>query len=228
MRNLRPTLEYAWERTERLGNFDAFTSISQGSTKIVCLELDDKAEIFPSSLTGNKTDQRLASREEVYGSIVRLSGEFYLIPTGRKDSIFVDKKTFTQEAAKQTAEQHAKLYSNKKLKAEGKAFMDDIFYMLSNANKKMYEECMICLTGKYTNRSKRYVNDLATIVLYMPTIVGIDKPPWDYLIYNVRLLTIKLKPIIHLPPDICIDFSNPEKDGSSMEKAYELCSWEEM
>ena len=118
MRNLRPTLEYAWKRTERLGNFEDLTRKNQDSTKIVCLELDDRTEIFPSSLTGSETDQRLDSREEVYGSIVRVSGEFYLIPTGRIDSIFVDKNPFTQEAAKtHLTNRHKKYIVKVKVKA---------------------------------------------------------------------------------------------------------------
>ena len=227
MRNLRPTLEYAWERTERLGSFEVLTRKNQESTKIVCLDLDDRIEIFPSSLTGSKTEQRLASRGEVYGSIVRLYGEFYLILTGKVDIILVDyKKLFTQEIAKQIAEQHAKLYGNKKLKAEGKALSDDIFYVLSEDLQKKYINCMICLTGKYETEFCR--DDLATMIMYMPLEVYNMKSPWRCEIMNFYSFDpIKLKPIIHLPPDICIDFSNPEKDGSSMDKAYELCSGEE-
>ena len=227
MRNLRPTLEYAWERTERLGNFEVLTRKNQDSTKIVWLELDDRTEIFPSSLTGSETDQRLSSREKVYGSIARLSGEFYLIPTGRIDTILVyDKQPFTQEIAKQIAEQHAKLYSNKKLKAEGKVLRDDFFYELFEDLKEKFNQCMICLTGKY--ESERYRDDLATMVMYEPAFGG-PRSPWGYFIVNFYSTgPIKLKPIIHLPPDICIDFSNPERDGSSMDKAYELCSGEEM
>ncbi len=226
MRNLRPTLEYAWKRTERLGNFEDLTRKNQDSTKIVCLELDDRTEIFPSSLTGSETDQRLDSREEVYGSIVRVSGEFYLIPTGRIDSIFVDKNPFTQEAAKQIVEQHAKLYCNKKLQAEGKALRDDFFYGLFEDMKEKFNQCMICLTEKY--KSDFYRDDLATMVMYSPTYYGL-KAPWRHVVVNFYPPNpLKLKPIIHLPPDICIDFSNPEKDGSSMEKAYKLCSGEEM
>lgn len=226
MQNLRPTLEYAWERTERLENFEVLTRKNQDSTKIVWLELDDRTEIFPSSLTGSETDQRLSSREKVYGSIARLSGEFYLIPTGRIDSIFINKGPLTQEAAKQIAEQHAKLYGNKKLKAEGKVLRDDFFYELFEDLKEKFNQCMICLTEKY--KSDFYRDDLATMVMYMSTLGG-PKSPWRHVVVNFYPPDpLKLKPIIHLPPDICIDFSNPEKDGSSMDKAYELCSGEEM
>ena len=226
MQNLRPTLEYAWERTERLGSFEVLTRKNQESTKIVCLDLDDRIEIFPSSLTGSKTEQRLVSRGEVYGSIVRLYGEFYLILTGKVDIILVDyKKLFTQEIAKQIAEQHAKLYGNKKLKAEGKVLRDDFFYELFEDLKEKFNQCMICLTEKY--KSDFYRDDLATMVMYMPTLGG-PNSPWRHVVVNFYPPDpLKLKPIIHLPPDICIDFSNPEKDGSSMDKAYELCSGEE-